>query len=125
MLTYKHAANSPNQVLTVLHAVVMTCLVDCCHSGTILDLPFTFKQDGAQQQIEFDEDYKFPHGGKPKSKKWHWSVYALAVVPLAIAIAIPIALVMLPSGVPSEPEPVPEPERRGPLRLLGKVFSRK
>lgn len=34
--------------------VHMVCLMDCCHSGTILDLPYLFKGDGKQTEMTLD-----------------------------------------------------------------------
>jgi len=34
--------------------VHMTSLMDCCHSGTIMDLPYLFKGDGSQTEMTLD-----------------------------------------------------------------------
>ena len=48
---------------TLVCVVRMTCIVDCCHSGTIFDLPFVYVDDGKQTKMEAatEDRFRFPH----------------------------------------------------------------
>ena len=48
-----------NLVIPMARGVFVTSIMDCCHSGTVLDLPFNFKADGEQSEMTGNEDFDF------------------------------------------------------------------
>jgi len=48
-----------NLVMKFKSGVFVTSIMDCCHSGTVLDLPYKFKADGNSGEMESDENYDF------------------------------------------------------------------
>lgn len=48
-----------NLVIPMKADVFVTSVMDCCHSGTVLDLPYNFKADGEQESMDESGGFNF------------------------------------------------------------------
>uniref|UniRef100_A0A7S4QNJ4 Peptidase C14 caspase domain-containing protein n=1 Tax=Ditylum brightwellii TaxID=49249 RepID=A0A7S4QNJ4_9STRA len=46
-------------VVPMKEGVTLTCFFDCCHSGTVMDLPFTYRADSDSSQMVLDKKLDF------------------------------------------------------------------
>ena len=46
-------------VIPMAEGVFATCVMDCCHSGTVMDLPYIFIANGEQTEMKEESGFNF------------------------------------------------------------------
>lgn len=46
-------------VIPMARGVFATCVMDCCHSGTVMDLPYIFIANGEQTEMKEESGFNF------------------------------------------------------------------